>query len=568
MAVSAFVVKSIESGVQSLEASLDQITAETAGLIAKAGPDQYARILGASKRLTTAALSAQSEERFKKQFEFRGTELSRDAADLGGDLTTGKLQQAGPFVFKRPSNEGDAALAQRLLALSKGEQEVDARNRQRSIDLLQTQTEYQTKLVELLAGPGGEEFALRRTTDIRLRAVDAAKALGSEMDAQLEKTKILQDAELSRLGILQRQKQAVGESFGKGFDALVSSGAGGIKAFALSGITGLGRQLAVNVGQEVAGSVSGKLALPGQKNADGSPSFLGRLLSNTFLADNSGLKTATDRNTTATELNSAEIANLRSAITAAAGGGNIAGAGSDGGSAIPFGAIIAGVGSALGLPAGVLQGAANAGSLIFPAAPRPSGRSISLGAPELGTFDPGAVFASSAAKPGFFNQYGSTGKTLAVDAAALAGGAFGAVRGIRTGGARGAITAVGSALGAAAAIDPEPVSKTVLALGAIGAAVIASILPDPRKVREAAIDRLAQDSAFKDPGSFDFNTDFSGRLYDTNIRGDVRPINLTVYAMESRNIIDHAEDIADALHVAIRAGHRVGTTIQQEVLQT
>jgi hypothetical protein len=65
-------------------------------------------------------------------------------------------------------------------------------------------------------------------------------------------------------------------------------------------------------------------------------------------------------------------------------------------------------------------------------------------------------------------------------AGAVYGGVQGVIGGIREGGARGITSAIGSAAGAAAALDPEPISKAILAGVALSASVVKGLFGDPK----------------------------------------------------------------------------------------
>lgn len=548
--INEFVLRSVEVAADSTVKALDQITRNTVELLSGAPSDDQPRILAASARLTSAELSRASAARFERISGGRQTALELEAEASARRLSEGQLQQAGGvFLAVGPNAPVESrGLIDAGKARAAGLFERENRERERTLALIQQSTDFDQRRIELLAGPGGELNALERITGLRLQQIDLARQLGAQIDVQAEKTKVLQDAELRRLEIVKQQRDAFKESIGRGFDSLIGGGASGLKAFALSQVTGQLRTVATNLGGELFSSTQGRFTLPGQRNADGSKNFLGRLLSGTLAADNTGgLKTATDLNTQATQENTLALQSAR-----------LGGGGTTGG-----GGTLSQLSAAFGLPSRVFSGTGS-NPFIFSAVPSlPPGL-----APKDSPIVTGQIpFGGSTNSTGFLNQYGSKAVTTGVYAAALAGGAAGVASGIKTGGVRGGLTAVASGLGAAAAIDPEPVSKAVLAIAAVAAGLASQYLPDPKKAREKEIDRFGEESRYQDPGNSLFETDFAGRAFDTNIRGETRPtVNLTVQALDARSILDRAEDISDAVMFGIDNGHRLGRSIQASTL--
>jgi hypothetical protein len=514
--------------------------------------------LGAEQRAIEAAIKANNEARanIERLGTFQVGNLIPDASRIprviprlarrgestttitesGFRFATGSTIQIDSGAIAQANQGTAAAQDSRDRAFGAGLLEREARLGEQRLRSAQQLAEFEARRFELLAGSGGEVAALEKITALKLQQIDLAAQLGQQMDVQAEKARVIQDAELKRLEIGIKQRDAFKESVGRGFDAALAGGAG-LKSLAISQGTGFLRTIATNAGGEIYSGVSGRFALPGQRNADGSPSLIGRLLAGTPLADN-GLKTATDANTAATVANTAALQGF---------GGGTAGSGR-------------GVLGALGIPDGLFTGSGK-NPLVFSATAAPA-LPRSLADPNSAILT-GQIPGFSAASAGFANQYGSKGVTGGVYAAALAGAAVGVVAGVKQGGAGGALTAIASGLGAAAVISPEPISKAVLAIAAAAAGIAQQFLPNPKLQRERFIDSQVEGARYEGPGSQLFDLAYSGQAYDTNIRGDVRPnVNITVQTMDARSFEDNAERIADAVMLAMDNGHRVNRTVQ------
>lgn len=523
----------------------------------RAEKDAEFRKLGAEQKAIEAALKAAAEARanIERLGTFQAGNLIPDASRIPrviprltrpGESTTtitesgfrfaaGSTIQIDSGAIAQANQGAAAAQDSRDRAFGAGLLEREARLGEQRLRSAQQLAEFEARRFELLAGSGGEVAALEKITALKLQQFDLAVKLGQQMDVQAEKTRVIQDAELKRLELYVRQRDSFKESVGRGFDAALAGGAG-LRSLAISQGTGFLRTIATNAGGEIFSSTNGRFALPGQRNADGSPTLIGRLLAGTPLADN-GLKTATDANTAATLANTAALRGI---------GGGPGGSG--------------GVLSSFGIPDGLFSGSGK-NPLIFSAAAAPAlPKSLVDGSSPIVT---GQIPGFGSAGKGFLDQYGSRGVTGGFYAAAAAGAAAGVVAGVKQGGAGGALTAIASGLGAAAVISPEPVSKAVLAIAAAAAGIAQQFLPNPKLQREKFIDSQVEGARYEGPGSQLFDLAFSGQAYDTNIRGDVRPtVQVVVQTMDARSFEDNAERIADAVMLAMDNGHRVNRTVQ------
>ena len=99
----------------------------------------------------------------------------------------------------------------------------------------------------------------------------------------------------------------------------------------------------------------------------------------------------------------------------------------------------------------------------------------------------------------------------------IAGGTMAAIQGFSKGGARGDLQGVGSILGTAAAVDPEPISKGILALGATITGLMSSLFGDPRQERIKQEEKTQIYDQYAAPGARDYNfsNQGGGAILDT-----------------------------------------------------
>lgn len=360
---------------------------------------------------------------------------------------------------------------------------------------------------------------------------------------------------LEILEVKQREKDQARENAGRAFDAVIAGGAG-IRGFVTSQALGIGRTISQNLGGEVGNF---RLSVPGQGTAD-NPSLLGRLLKGTPLGLDpaKALGDATIQNTAATSLNTAELAKFSALVGGLNGGTNLGGAAAASGllSSIP------GASSA----SGILSLFTGRGGVSGPTASQLSQSRDEFGALVQGVLNPSASGGSAtldaiqnqqrASKALTLNGISSStsgrGQSTALGAIGTAGvvaaGTFGVVNGVRQGGAQGTLTAASSALGTAAALDPEPISKAILAAAALATGLAGSLIGDPKKRRDKGITELLERSVFDGAVSQSFDVDTFGRAIDSNSRGETRIIRqeITINALDARSIMDRHEDISAA----------------------
>lgn len=402
------------------------------------------------------------------------------------------------------------------------------RDRQaRDLERARVILDLESRRIQLLAGPGGEEDAVRRITQLKLDSLEQQIAIGADIrDAELERVRIAREGENELLELQRRRADQYRDFFGQAVLASITRDGGGLSGFGRQQLRALQAQISTNIGSlafEKVGPILGR-ATGGRDGSTGS-GLVDRILGGTIFDP----KNATERNTQAINRLTAAI------VSTSVGGGGVAGGG------------------------GVFRGATDAAGLIFSAA---SG-GVPAGLPDpmvLASQDAAATLgfpSISSTGRGFGNQYGSKGATTAVYAAALAAGAFGVKSGIQQGGAKGALNAVAAGAGAFAAISPEPISKAIAASIATGAALVSSILGDPKQVFSEGQDRLLRERMYRAPDGLDITTDFAtgGTTAGYGIRGAGPRIVVQVNALDAKSFMDRSDDIADALGGAIAAGH-------------
>ena len=442
-------------------------------------------------------------------------------------LPGGRLVGLGPGSETLPVRS--KARGQLLDAFSAG----NTLDRKAELDSLERLTDFQARMVELLAGPGGEFAAIERIAELRRRAADEFLELTGD---QAEATRRRQDAEFEREVQIGEQKKRIRdanrETDGRIFDALVSGGAG-LRSFASGLFLSSGRTIFQNTNELLRTGLSDRLRIPGQQSAGGGLNLFGRILQGTpFGVDPS--KISVDANTAATISNTTAIVQLNAAL-GFSGSGVAAGASS----------VLGGFSSIFG---GSRIGSTGAGS---------SARVPIFN--ELGDIE-GYLPASSSTSTG-----GKLGKGIG-SAGAAAGGFFGTKAGIQQGGLRGGLTAGGSLAGAASAIialsgATGPAAPILAGVG-LGLGLIGSLMPDPKKIRDEFITRTLDSSVYMSPKAQGIGLTRMGDGFDYNRYGDLRPIVVNINAMDAKSLMDRRGDIAEAIRGAVQEGHAVNDEIR------
>lgn len=378
----------------------------------------------------------------------------------------------------------------------------------------------QARIIELMAGPGGEIAALQQILALRIEAAERGNDIAAAERARFDYT----------VKILEKQKEAQREAKeidGRIFDALIGRGAG-LRGFASSFLLSTGRTVFQNFNEQFRTSIGSRLAIPGQGTAE-EPNFLGRLLKGTPFG-----ATPIDANTAATVKNTDIMERLNAALggTPSFGGGT--------------GSLLDAAGGYFGLKQKLDARIGKSGGTPVPIVN------------ELGDIE-GYVAAAPAGSS-------KLGKGIGI-AGAAAAGFFGTKAGIDQGGVRGGLTAAGSLSGAAGAIlglaGVSGPAAPILAGVGLGLGLISSFMPDPKKLREESISRMLESSVYQSPKALGLNVTRMGDSFDYNRYGEMRPIvHVHVNALDAKSIMDRRGDLAEAIRGAIQDGHSVNAEIQ------
>lgn len=396
---------------------------------------------------------------------------------------------------------------------------------QDQVSAIRQTLDFQTRIVELMSGPGGELQAVERIARLRLDSLEKEKELGGDLiEIEQQRKQIIIDAELQRAQI-SKQAREIGK------DQLFGLFTGQTSPRSLFQGT------AATIGRNAFSSFYDSTLAP-RLGALGQATGLGGLLSGTFLDPK---QAGIDGNTNATDKNTAALNRLSTVI----GGGTVGG-------------ILGGSGTS-GIP-GIFGGGASGGgfgsifSLLGFGAKKTAAPLTGGEADELASLQAISGTSRLAKGVGF--------------ATAGVSGAFGVAAGIRQGGVAGATGAIGAGAGATAALlslaGVSGPAAPILAGIALGAEVIRSLLPDPKVNRDKRINSTLDAAFYNGPLSGAYSEDIYGRGSYYNKRGEMQiVVNQYVQAWDSSSFIDHRQDIADATRQAMQEAHPINFEIQQ-----
>lgn len=516
-----------------------------------------------------------------------------------------------------------------------------------------------------LQNPNNELAVAQRVHDIKLEALKEELAQTKDTEAFKKGAQALEYERISKILELQNeQAEHFKSTVTEGVLALQSGGARGLGQFAQGQFKQIEAKAIGNVAGVLFDQVKGSIpVIPGQRQVDanGNPvtdkngvqqlTFLGKLLQGTpFGAKTDPVAAAQAANTTSTTLNTQATAALTQAMTYLATGGTAG--------TLPAGAQTPTLGS------GGLPGLGGLGEAPVVTLDSPSLKAITSPA-EFGNDSPGGAanfsttVTSTAQNSGFLSTLGAfekgasslvsgnAFKTLLNGAPGLTGGAAvasqvgagigiggavytgvsSAIKDFGKGGARGIVGGVGDILGTAAALDPEPISKAILATGALVTGLVKGILGDPKEQREKQITKELQAAHYTAPNSINVTETTAGNQAFTNARGGLniqkgaplvelynqilgfdplhpdthlltatnqrlgagtqalpsdlgpKPIsagsagttniylsaNVPVSAIDSKSFLEHSDDIGHAMVKVLQTPHRIGSDIRRMV---
>jgi hypothetical protein len=539
-----------------------------------------------------------ANDKYKRDVDKANNEAEEQGADVGRRKR--EREEAAEEADRKRKQEADRSIIEIGINERRREAETQARRAERQADLVN--------------GPGNEARSISQAYQIRiglanqLHDIDLNAANQIE-DAEKRRVEIAKieatlrretgdaalDRELKILELRRKQTDEVRNVAGELYRGL-RSGPKGL----LNTVTGIGDKLGEHIFQNLAeeafkGLGKPSFQLPGQGTAQ-NPNFLGKLLRGTGLGIDQAKAAenlALTANTSTTTLNTAATQSLTAAIQ-----GLATRAGGSGGSVFGNGG---GQGASSSDEGG--EGGAGGDGSDINSLPIDSGYTH---------YNPSGVTGGGG------SLLKNIGK-IAGYAGAVAAGVFGVKSGIQTGGAKGGFQIATSVLGTAAALDPEPLSRAILGIAALGTSLIGGLFGDPRKNREKQLSSELQGLAYVAPKGVNLTVDSSGRGVDTDFKDRLRVLGgsptasfynqitgfdpnnfghlmstpqrqldvsssfltpnsssaaptiihvaatIPVHAFDSKSIEDHAPAIGNAVMAAIQAGHKVAGAIKNSV---
>jgi len=534
-----------------------------------------------------------------------GKEMAKEAVE--------KLEKAPDKTPEQIAREVMERAKQSLESQNKIIDAFRKAERDRDIDRLRALEDYQNRRDELLAGPGGDVRVAQEQHARRLRFIDielerrlaaAAMVLDAEERliaveearhrAGLEFQQAQHNFELRLLEMQQQKLQEFRDIAGRVFDALVAGGQTSLRDLFRGMMLTQLRTIFVNVAAEAFKGLGGVLggAIGGQRDPQsGKLTPLGRILQGTVLGiENKELAEATRNSTASQQQLKSSTDNLKGSVdrltatisgaaSGAVGGGGLQGAVEGVKEALdevsdPSAATSAKQRSRAGQVLGDIGGlAAGVAGIIL------GGKA---GAPGLAALAAGPLIGQSLEN--LITQLGGNkGVAHRVgQAGIIAGGAFGVISGIKEGGTRGTLHAVSSAAATAAALDPEPISKAILAAIAVTTDIVASFVGPNVEKRKREIAAALERNRYADPSSQDLLVDLYGRQMDRDVAGTFRMlpppipgiggfgtdfgggifsdmgnhmIIVNVDTMDAKSFLDNRGRIAEAVRRSIIDGH-------------
>jgi len=424
---------------------------------------------------------------------------------------------------------------------------------------IQAAASAQERILELTAGPGGEVRAVQEIAALRAGLAERERSLAVEkansIADEFERNRALYDAqfdyEQELFAVQQDRVQRILELRKRGeeeyvattkraFEALISGGRSGLESFLKSQVTGIGSTIVGNIARMTYSP--GRFSLPGVGTAD-NPTVLGKILQGTPFGTRPE-ELAAGKQVTAATLQMRAATTFAAAVTGFAAGAALPGGAGLPMASMPFGGVLGtllGPGGTSGF-AGPLGSMGGGGRIPTGFGAFSSGFGSVLGGGNIFKAITGGDYSiqlgpgntTTASALGLTSTAGRVG-VAAGTAAAVGSGVLATYQGFK----RGNIAAgIGGALGTAAALDPEPISKGILASAAFVATLIG--MADPKGKRAEAIDRMLEGARYESPESMTYQMDTSGRGFDYDFRGGARVVNITnnISAIDSRSFAE------------------------------
>jgi hypothetical protein len=511
-----------------------------------------------------------------------------------GDIRVQQIKMAGKYA-----EDYYKAEAERAKDLIKADQERIKTNRQiADINLssekttIQRQFGRQQRIGDLMTTPGNEVAQIQRTyqlrmalsdqlankeldrlqqeTDVNKKRIDAANLL-KDIDAQRGEAAL--DREMQLLELQHKRIEEAKTEAGNLASAIMGGG-NGLQAYFKGMGTNLAHGVLTNVLTPIVAGFQTHAAgaIPGQRDAQGGMTSIGRWLQGTILGSRDDAKNAP------LMANTVALNTLTAALT----GKMIAGADN---------AVAGGASSSTGI-IGSLGKLFKSGSSTSSAdglsGDAETNYANDLNGSPFGTFGDKAPTSS-----------GNMGKYLS-GGAMLAGGAFAAYNGFSRGGAQGGLEGTAGLAGMAGGIMAMagvsgPAAPIVAAIG-MGLGMISSLLGDPKERRQTQITREIRDALYMAPPSASVSADITGARTRTNragmvegtpwdafafqvnspyyirgphnssnletVPGTVIYLNMPIHAFDAKNVMDQRNIIASAVMAAMQQAHPINYQVQ------
>lgn len=501
---------------------------------------------------------------------FATTDALRFQQEAAADLKAG-LQPTGDFVSPSADRASGTSIA---ILNERWKGYAERRQRDEAIFLANNQAiaDASARLIELRAGPGGELQAARETASVRQNAIEKEYQVTGDIARYREESKRNELDLTLRIAELEKQRlDNIRNEAGRLFDALLQ-GPRGLQQFARDFILGEARKVFQNIAVEVFKGASTHLGLPGKI-------FQGTVFGQDPLKGATDLlKVSTDDNTLKTVDNTAAIRELTAALQAARAGAVSPSGG--GGSFSPafstFQKLYGAQRQGEEIGYGTLQAAGlsrTASGLIL----RGSDPSIEdLPLTHASGTDPYLLhpeLAGYSAPKGTSRLASGIGKGVGYAAAGFA--AYQGVSTIAHGGAQNVTGGAGALAGAAGGIlmlaGVSGPAAPILAGVGLGLGLVSSLFGDPKQKRQKEIDDWMASHRYQGPDPVSIVTDLKGRDLSYDMRGNLRPINVTnvtnnhVSAIDSQDVAKFFEKNAAAVNRGVAKSIREGGDLVPEL---
>jgi hypothetical protein len=231
-------------------------------------------------------------------------------------------------------------------------------------------------------------------------------------------------------------------------------------------------------------------------------------------------------------------------------------------------------------------GAVRFGGGLFTPAPWASGGDVNAGPDQFTSDELAAAFGETGPNGGGMGGFSTRGydassassassgtsawtKDLGAGAALAAGG-FGIYNGVRSGGARGDLSATGSGLAMLGALLPK-ISQSLAIAGPIGMVagmglgMITAMLGDPKQERAQGETNTLNAARYTPPTSTTYAVNRYGQSSDVDLAGNARLIvNMNVQTLDAQSFQDNATKISDAVSTVLEGSlsTRLATNIR------